>query len=92
MGTPNMKRTCLDMDSYLGKMNDRVFERRYRMSKTSFFGLLDIIKAHLPSTSTGERHGGGCPNGPISQFNFLFWNNALFPPLWDIFLSALEMG
>ena len=35
-GTPNTKRKCLDMDSYLGEMNDRAFERRYRMSKTSF--------------------------------------------------------
>jgi hypothetical protein len=42
-GTPNKKRKHLDMDSYLGEMNDRAFERRYGMSKTSFFGLLDII-------------------------------------------------
>ena len=29
-GTPNMKRKRLDMDSYLGKMNDRAFECRER--------------------------------------------------------------
>lgn len=64
-GTLNVKRKCQDMDSYLGEMNDRAFERRYRMSKTSFFGLLDIIKEHLPSM--GERYGGGVLNGPISH-------------------------
>ena len=62
-GTPNTKRKRLDMDSYLGEMNDRAFERRYRMSKTSFFGLLDIIKSHMPST--GVRHGGDVLMAPF---------------------------
>jgi hypothetical protein len=52
-------------------MNERLFWRRYRMKKDSFFQLLDLVDDHLPpdeTSSTGKkRKRGKTPNGPITH-------------------------
>ena len=39
------------------------------MGKESFFRLYDIVAPHMPNT--GERDGGGVPNGPITKMSRL---------------------
>ena len=47
--TKTKKRERLDMLKYITKMDEREFQRKYRMDKPSFYQLLDIIKYMLPS-------------------------------------------
>ena len=54
------------MDEYFGSMDHRLFHRKYRMSKDTFYALLDIIKDQLPNTGE-KRKRGAVPNGPITK-------------------------
>jgi hypothetical protein len=60
-----------ETDKFLSTMNERLFWRRYRMKKASFFQLLDLVGDHLPldkTSLTGNKHKRGkTPNGPITQ-------------------------
>jgi hypothetical protein len=55
---------------FLSDMSDRLFRRRYRMKKASFFQQLEQLRLHLPpdeTSSTGnKRKRGKTPNGPIT--------------------------
>jgi len=63
-GSKTKKRKRLDMDKYMSDMDAKLFRRKYRMEKSSFYNLLDIIEDHLPK---GERKQGKTPNGPITN-------------------------
>ena len=65
-GSETLKRQRRDMDKYFHGMDDRLFRRKYRMDKTSFYRLLDIIQDHLPSTGENGKFGA-VPNGVISK-------------------------
>ena len=47
-------------------MDAQLFKRKYRMTKDSFFRLLDIVKDHLPSTGE-KRPSGATQNGHITK-------------------------
>ena len=64
-----MKRQRLDVEAHLNAMDHRLFRRKYRMGKELFFKLYDIVAPHMHST--GERDGGGVPNGPITKMSRL---------------------
>ena len=65
-GSKNKKRKRKDMAEYLGSMDEKLFQRRYRMSKDAFYMLLDIIGDHLPSTGE-DRKRGSTPNGNVTR-------------------------
>ena len=65
-GAQTIKRVRKDMDEYLGSMDGRLFRRKYRMERDSFYRLLDILGDHLPSTGE-KRKRGMTPNGPITK-------------------------
>jgi len=65
-GSKNKKRKRRDMDSYLSEMDDKLFRRKYRMVKQSFFDLLDIIKDGLLMEADTKDHIGAPPDGVIS--------------------------
>ena len=60
-----------ETDKFLSTMNERLFRKRYRMKKASFFQLLDLVGDHLPpdeTSLTGNKHKRGrTPNGPITR-------------------------
>ena len=58
-----------EFDNFLRTMNERLFRRRYRMKKSSFFELLELLADHLPPDDSGanKRKRGKTPNGPITQ-------------------------
>ena len=64
-GSKTKKRKRLDVDQYIVEMDLTFFCRKYRMSKNSFYNLLDIIKPHLP-TYGSQRSRGANPNGTIT--------------------------
>ena len=64
VGSINVKRQRLDVEAHLNAMDHRLFRRKYRMGKELFFKLYDIVAPFM--SSTGERDGGGVPNGPIT--------------------------
>jgi hypothetical protein len=56
--------------NFLHTMTSRLFRRRYRMKKSSFFNLLEIIDPYLPpdeTTCSHKRKRGKTPNGPITH-------------------------
>lgn len=65
-GSTTIRRKRRNMDTYIGRMDDRHFRRKYRMDKEAFWMLLEIIEDHLPSTGE-KRKLGAVPNGPISK-------------------------
>ncbi len=65
-GAKTQKRVRLDVDEVFRTMDARVFRRKYRMDKDSFYNLLYIIKEHLPSTGE-DRTRGAVPNGVITH-------------------------
>ncbi|KAL7526717.1 hypothetical protein ACHAWF_001886 [Thalassiosira exigua] len=67
LGSKHKKRKRKDMDEYISSMDDKLFQRHYRMSKAAFFKLLDIIGDHLPNTGEGKQTRGGPPNGPVTK-------------------------
>jgi hypothetical protein len=66
LGAKTIKRERTDMHKYIGRMGERKFCRKYRMSKEAFWTLLDIIEKHLPSTGENRKRGA-TPNGPITK-------------------------
>ena len=66
LGSTTKKRKRLDMDVYIHDMDAKLFRRKYRMEKKSFYDLLDIIKPHLRSDGS-DRKRGATPNGAISS-------------------------
>jgi hypothetical protein len=66
VGAKTKKRKRRDMDDYLGSMDPKLFRRKYRMDKSSFYRLLDIIEDRLPRTGE-KRSRGATPNGPITK-------------------------
>ena len=65
-GAATIKRTRLDMEEYIGRLDDRNFCRKYRMDKEAFWLLLDIVSPHMPDTGE-NRKSGRIPNGPITH-------------------------
>eukprot|EP00804_Cyclotella_cryptica_P017178 CCRYP_013118-RA/>CCRYP_013118-RA protein AED:0.52 eAED:0.39 QI:0/-1/0/1/-1/1/1/0/142 len=65
-GSSNIKRTCFNMEEYIGRLGNGNFRRRYRMEKEAFLLLLDIVRPHLPGTGENKR-SGGVPNGFITH-------------------------
>ena len=49
-GATNIKQKGkkLDVDDNLSRMDHRLFRRKYRMNRDSFYNLLDILEPHLP--------------------------------------------
>jgi hypothetical protein len=47
-------------------MDDKLFCRKYRMEKSSFYTLLDIIEPHMRIDGL-VRSRGATPNGPITH-------------------------
>ena len=66
-GAKNVKRTRLDVDRHSMMMDKRLFRKKYRMDKTSFHKLLDILEPYLPSTGEERSRPGSVPNGPITK-------------------------
>ncbi len=66
-GSKTKKRVRLDVDRAFRSMDDHHFRRKYRMSKESYYILLDIIKEHLPPTGEKRSKPGSVPNGPITH-------------------------
>ena len=66
IGSKTKKRKRIQMNQYLNTMDDSLFRSRYRMTKQSFWRLLDILEDHLPSVGNARKHGV-VPNGPISK-------------------------
>ena len=62
----NIKRVRRDMDQYIGDMEERYFRRKYRMNKTAFWTLLEIVDDYMPSTGKNLKRGA-VPNGPITK-------------------------
>jgi len=66
-GSKTKKRVRLDVDEAFKSMDDHHFRRKYRMSRESYYILLDIIKEHLPPTGEKRAKPGSVPNGPITH-------------------------
>ncbi|KAL9191554.1 hypothetical protein ACHAXT_001260 [Thalassiosira profunda] len=66
-GARTVKRKRLDVDDHFSSMDHRLFRRKYRMGKASFYKLLDILRPYLPSTGEVRSRPGSVPNGPISK-------------------------
>ena len=47
IGSMNVKRQRLDVEAHLNAMDHRLFRRKYRMGKESFFKLYDIVAPHM---------------------------------------------
>lgn len=58
-GSPTVRRfRSNDSHMFLSDMSDRLFRRRYRMKKASFFQQLEQLRLHLPpdeTSSTGNK-------------------------------------
>eukprot|EP00804_Cyclotella_cryptica_P020311 CCRYP_014047-RB/>CCRYP_014047-RB protein AED:0.24 eAED:0.17 QI:0/0/0/1/0/0/2/0/324 len=65
-GALGVKRTRLNIDEYVARLDDRNFRRKYRMDKEAFWLLLDILSQHMPETGENKERGG-IPNGPITH-------------------------
>ena len=65
-GAATIMRVRKNIEQYINVMDERYFRRKYRMTKTSFWTLLDIICDHMPSTGE-DRTRGAVPNGPITK-------------------------
>ena len=66
-GAKTFKRQRLDIVDHFNRMDPRLFRRKYRMIKTSFYTLLDILDPYLPSTGEDRAKPGSVPNGPITK-------------------------
>ena len=66
LGSSTVKRTRLEMEGYIARLEDKTFRRKYRMDKAVFWSLLDLISPHLPNTGE-KRKRGRAPNGPITH-------------------------
>lgn len=65
-GSKTIVRLRIDMDKYVDEMDDKLFRRKYRMEKSSFYTLLDIIEPHMRIDGL-VRSRGATPNGPITH-------------------------
>lgn len=66
LGAKIIERERKDVESYINKMDNKSFRRRYRMGKEAFWSLLDIIEDNLESTGE-KRKRGATPNGNITK-------------------------
>ena len=65
-GSKTIVRLRIDMDKYVDEMDVKLFRRKYRMEKSSFYTLLDIIEPHM-RTDGLVRSRGATPNGTITH-------------------------
>ena len=69
MGSKTVKRKRRGVETLFRELTDHQFRRMYRMSRESFWKLLDIIDPNMPNHRKRKR--GKTPNGPISSANRL---------------------
>ena len=67
LGAKHVKRQRLDVDDHFSRMDHRLFCKKYRMGKDSFYTLLDILEPHMKSTGEDRGRPGSVPNGPITK-------------------------
>ena len=66
-GARLIKRKRLDVDEHFKIIGRRLFRRKYRMDKTSFYKLLDILEPYLPQSGADRSRPGSVRNGPITK-------------------------
>ena len=68
-GAKTFKRQRLDIVDHFNRMDPRLFRRKYRMIKTSFYTLLDILDPYLPSTGEDRSIRNRYSNTPHSRYH-----------------------
>mmetsp|Transcript_13429 Transcript_13429/g.25216 ORF Transcript_13429/g.25216 Transcript_13429/m.25216 type:complete len:487 (+) Transcript_13429:1058-2518(+) len=68
-GSKTVKRERRSVERLFRELTDHQFRRMYRMSRESFWKLLDIIEPNMPKVRKRKR--GKTPNGSISHANRL---------------------